>query len=108
VGVAEPYTCEAQPLSQGVLLAVQQELGARQERDTEATMAEAEGPTKPPVVTPTTEPETPELNWAGVSKDLHGKVHGRLVKLKGMWSGKLGRLKAATHHIQLKPDAKPV
>ena len=43
-GVAEPYTGEARPLSQGALLAVQQELAARQELDTQAAMATAEGP----------------------------------------------------------------
>jgi len=72
------------------------------------TMATAEGPPGPPVVLPSKEPETPEVNWAGVPKELHGKVHGRLDQFKGMWSGNLGELKAATHHIQLKPDAKPV
>ena len=41
-------------------------------------------------------------------KELHGKVHGPLDQFKGMWSGKLVELKATTHHIQLKPDAKPV
>jgi len=44
VGVAEPCTGEARTLSQGALLAVQQELAARQELDLQATMAEAEGP----------------------------------------------------------------
>jgi len=34
VGVAEPYTGEARPLSQGSLLTVQQELAARQELET--------------------------------------------------------------------------
>jgi len=41
-------------------------------------------------------------------KELHGEVHGLLDQFKGRWSGKLGQLKATTHHIQLKPDAKPV
>jgi len=48
------------------------------------------------------------VNWAGVPKELHEKVHGLLDQFKGMWSGRLGELKATTHHIQLKPDAKPV
>jgi len=108
VGVAEPYTSEARPLSQGARLAVQQEQAARQELDTQAAMATAEGPPKPPVVSPPKEPETPEVNWAGVPTELHGKVNGLLDQFKGMWSGKLGELKATTHHIQLKPDAKPV
>jgi len=108
VGVAEPYTGEARPLSQGALLAVQQELAARQELDTQAAMATAEGSPEPPVVPPPKEPETPEVNWAGAPTALHGKVHGLLDQFKGMWSGKLGELKATTHHIQLKPDAKPV
>jgi len=108
VGVAEPYTGEARPLSKGARLAVQQELAARQELDTQAAMATAEGPPEPPVVSPPKEPETPELNWAGVHTELHGKVHGLLDQFKGMWSGKLGELKATTHHIQLKPEAKPV
>jgi len=108
VWVAEPYTCEARPLFQGAFLAVKQKPAARQELDTQVTMAEAEGPPEPPVVPPTKKPETPEVNWAGVPKDLHGKVHGLLYQLKGMWSGKLGELKATAHHIQLKPDAKPV
>jgi len=108
VGVTEPYTGRARPLSQGALLAVQQELAARQELDTQATMATAEGPPEPPVVPPPKEPETPKVNWAGVPKEVHGKVHGRLDQFKGMWSGKLGKLKATTHHIQLKPDANPV
>ena len=56
VGVAEPYTGEARPLSQGALLAVQQELAARQELDTQAAMATAEAPPEPPVVTPLKEP----------------------------------------------------
>jgi len=43
-----------------------------------------------------------------VPTELHGKVHGLLDQFKGMWSGKLGKLKTTTHHIQLKPDAKPV
>jgi len=108
VGVAEPYTDEARPLSQGALLAVQQELAARQELDAQAAMATAEGPPEPPVVPPRKEPETPEVNLAGVPTELHGKVHGLLVQFKGTWSGTLGELKATTHHIQLKPDAKPV
>ena len=108
VGVAEPYTGEARPLSQGDLLAVQQKLGARQELDTQATMATAEGPPEPPVVPPLNEPETPGVSWAGVPEELHGQMHGLLDQFKGMWSGKLGELKATTHHIQLKPGAKPV
>ena len=48
------------------------------------------------------------MNWAGVPTELHGKVHGLLDQFKGMWSGELGELKATTHHIQLKPEAKPV
>jgi len=48
------------------------------------------------------------VNWAGVPTELHGKVHGLLDQFKGMWWGKLGELKATTHHIQLKPYAKPV
>jgi len=71
-------------------------------------MATAKGPPKPPVVPPPKERETPEVKWAGVPKELHGKVHGLLDQVKGMWSGKLGELKATTHHIQLNPDAKPV
>jgi len=66
VGVAEPYTGEARPLSQGALLAVQQELAARQELDTQAAMATAEGPPEPPVVPPPKEPAMPDVNWAGV------------------------------------------
>jgi len=108
VRVAEPYTGEARPLSQGALLAVQQELAARQELDTQAAMATAEGPPEPPVVPPPKEPETPKLNWEGVPTELHGKVHGLLDHFKGMWSRKLGALKATTHHIQLKLDGKPV
>jgi len=108
VGVAEPYTVEARPLSQGDLLAVQQELAARQELDTQVAMATAEGPPEPPVAPPPKEPETPEVNWAGVPRELHGKVHGVLDQFTGMWSGKMGERKATTHHIQLKPDAKPV
>ena len=108
VGVVEPYTGEARPLSQGALLAVQQELAARQELDTQAAMATAEGPPEPPVVAPPKKPESTEVNWAGVPTELHGKVHGLLDQFKGMWSGKPGELKATTHHIQLKPDAKPV
>jgi len=71
-------------------------------------MATAEGLPEPPVVPTPKEPETPEVNWAGLPTEQHGKVHGLLYKLKGMWSGKLGELKATTHHIQLKPDGKPV
>jgi len=71
-------------------------------------MAEAESPPEPQVVPPTNEPETPEVNWAGVPKDLQGKVHGLLDQFKGMWSGKLGELKATRHRNQLKQDAKPV
>jgi len=52
VGVVEPYTGEARPLSQGALLAVQQEMAARQELHTQAAMATAEGPPEPPVVPP--------------------------------------------------------
>jgi len=108
VGVAEPYTGEARPLSQEALLAVQQQVTARQELDTQAAMATVEGPPEPQVVPPPKEPETPQLNWAGVPTALHVKVHGLVDQFRGMWSGKLGELKATTHHIQLKPDAKPV
>jgi len=52
VVVAEPYTVEARHLSQGALLAVQQGLAARQELDTQAAMATAEGPPDPQVVPP--------------------------------------------------------
>jgi len=62
VGVAETYSGEARPLSQGALLAVQQELAARQELDTQAAMATAEGPPEPPVVPPPKEQDTPEVN----------------------------------------------
>jgi len=108
VGFAEPYTGEARPLFRGALLAVQQELAPRQELSTQAAMVTAEGPPEPPVVPPPKQPETPEVNWSGVRTELHGTVHRLLYQFKGMWSGKLGKLKAATHHIQLKPDAKPV
>ena len=87
VGVAEPYTGETRPLSQGPLLADQQELAARQELDTQAAMATAEGPPEPPVVPPPKEPETPEKNWASVPTELHGKVHGLLDQFKGMCVG---------------------
>jgi len=108
VGVAEPYTGEARPPSEGDLLDVQLELAARQELDTQAAMAKAEGPPEHPVVPPPKEPETPVVNWTGVPERLHGKVHGLLGQFKGMWSGKLGVPKATTHHIQLEPDARPV
>ena len=108
MGLAEPYTCEAPPLSQGALLAVQQELAARQEVDTQAAMATAEGPPEPPGVPPSKEPETPEVNWADVPKERHGREDRLLDQRKGMCSGKLGKLKATTHHIQIKPYAKPV
>jgi len=48
------------------------------------------------------------VNGVGVPTALHSTVHGLLDQFKGMSSGKLGELKATTHHIQLKPDAKPV
>jgi len=108
VGVAEPYTSETRPLSQGALLAVQQALEARRELATQAIMAEAEVPPVPPAVPSTKEPETPEVEWMGVPKDLHGTVYGLLDQFKGMWSGTVGALKEAMHHIQLKLDAKPV
>jgi len=108
MGVAEPYTGEEPPLSQGALLAVQQEMTARQELETQAALATVERPPENPVVPPFKEPETPDVNWAGVPKELHAKVHGLLDQFKGMWSGKLGEIKAATHHIELTPDAKPV
>jgi len=82
VCIAAPYTSEVRPLSQGALLAVQQELEARIELDKEVTMAEAEGPQQPTAVSPAKEPETPDVNWAGVPKDLHGKVHGLLDQFK--------------------------
>ena len=85
------------PLSQGALLAVQQELAARQELDTQAHTAMAEGPPEPPVALPPKEPETPDVNWAGVAKGLQSKVHGLLDQCKGMWSGKLCELKATTN-----------
>jgi len=99
---------EARPLTQGALLDVQQELAARQELYTQSAMDTAEGPPEPPIVPPTKVPETPEVNWAGVPIELQGKVHGLMDQFKGTWSGKLGKLKVTTHHIQLKPDAKPV
>jgi len=71
-------------------------------------MAKAEGPPDPPVVPTIKEPETPEVNWAGVPKVLHGKMHGLLDQFKGMWSGNPSELKASTDHIQLKTDTKPV
>jgi len=108
VGVAEPNTGKARPLSQGALLAVQQELAAWQDLETRANLAEAESPPEPAVVPPTKKPETPEVNWASVPRKLHRKVHELLDQFKSMWSGKLGELKATTHHIQLQPDAKPV
>ena len=85
VGVAEPYTGEVRHLSHGALQVVQQELAARQELDTQATMATAEGPPEPPVFPPPKDPETTETNWAGVPKDLHSKVHGLLDQFKGNW-----------------------
>jgi len=68
VGVAKPDTGMARPLSQWALLAVRKEMAARQELDTQAAMAPAEGPPEPPVVPPPKEPERPEVNWAGVPK----------------------------------------
>ena len=108
VAVAEPYTGEARILSQGALLVVQHEIAARLELETQAAMATAEGPPEPPVVPPPKDSETPEEDWAGVPKDLHGRVHGLLDQFKGMMLKKLGELKTTTHHIQLKPDAKHV
>ena len=108
VGVAEPHTGKARHLFQRRLLAVQKQLAALRELDTQMTVAEAESPPEPPVVPPTKEPETPEVNWEGVRKELHGKVHALVHQFRGMWSENLGELKATTLHIQLKPDAKPV
>jgi len=108
VGVAEPYTGEARPLSQEALLSVQQELAAQEALDKEALLAQAEAPPEAPLAPPTEEPETPEVNWDAIPEALHGKVRQLLDEFKGMWSGRLGELKATTHHIQLKPDAKPV
>ena len=107
VGLAEPYTGERRPLFQGGVLAVQQGLEARREPDTEAAMTEAEGLPQPPIGPPAKSPKTPKVNRTGVSKDLHGKVHGLLDPVKVMRKGRLGELKAATHQIQLKPHAKP-
>jgi len=78
VAVAELYTGDARPLSHRALLAVQQELAARQELDTQTAMATAEGSPEPPLVPPPKEPDTPEGNWAGVPTALHGQVHGLL------------------------------
>ena len=108
VGVAEPHTGEARPLFQGGLLAVQQELAAPQELDNEATTTGAEGTSEPPLVPLAKEQETPEVNSAGVPKDLAGKEYGRLDQFRGLWSGILGMLNDTTHHIQLKQNAKPV
>ena len=108
VGVADLFAGDARPFSEGALLAVQQKLPVRQQLDTQVPMAEAESPPEPPVVPPTKEPETPAVNWEGVPKDLHGKVHGLLDPVKSMWLGKRGELKATTHHIQIKPEAKPL
>jgi len=68
----------------------------------------AERPPETPVAPPPKERETREVIWAGVPDELHCKVHGPFDQFKRMWSGKLGELKATTHDIQLKPDAKPV
>jgi len=108
VGVAEPHTLEARTLVQGALLAVQQELAARQELDTQAPMATAERAPEPPVAAPPKVPESPEVNCAGVFKDLHGKVHGLRDQFKGICSGQLGELKEITQRIQLEPEAQPV
>jgi len=71
-------------------------------------MAEAASWPEPSAVPPSKKPVTLKVNWEGVPKELHGKVHGLLNQFEGMWSGKQGELKATTHHFQLKPDAKPV
>jgi len=71
-------------------------------------MSEARGPPEPPFVASAKEPETPEVNWGGLPKDLHGNVPGLLYQFNGMWTGNLRELKATTHRIQLNPDTKPV
>jgi len=71
-------------------------------------MDKAEGPPEPSVAPPTKEHDAQEVNWAGVPKELHGMVHGLLDQFKGICTAKLGDLKATTHYIQLKIDAKPV
>ena len=108
VGVEKPYTGEARPLSQEALLSVQQELAVQEALDNDSHLAQAEAPPEAPLAPPTEEPETPVVNWDAIPEALHGKVRQLLDEFKGMWSGRLGELKATTHHIQLKPDAKPV
>jgi len=61
-----------------------------------------------PLAPPTKEPETPEVNWDELPEALHGNVRHVLDDLKGMGSGRLGKLKATTKRIQLQPNAKPV
>jgi len=87
VGVAEPYTGEARPLSQGAILADQQELAARQELDRQAAMPTAEGPPESLVLPPPKKQKMLEVNWAGVPTDFHGKMHGLLHQLKGCGLG---------------------
>jgi len=108
VGNAWPPTGEARPLFQKALLAVRRELAARTELDKEAIVAEAESRPAPTRVPPAKEPETPEVNWAGMPRKLHRNKHSLLEQFKGTWSRKLRQLEATTHHIQLKAHAKPV
>jgi len=71
-------------------------------------MTETEGLLQPPIGPPAKAPKTPKEDWTGVPKDLHGKVDGLLDPVKVIRKGRLGALKATTHQIPLKPDAKPV
>jgi len=103
--VTMPYTGEALRLSEGGLLAVQQELAARRVPNKTAGMAESEVPPEQPVVPPTKKSGTPKVTWDGVRKDPHGRRQGLLNQSKGMLSGKLGERKATTSHGKLKPDA---
>ena len=66
------------------VLDVQQELAASLELAMDARMTEAENQPVQPVVSSVKEPETPNVNWAGIPKNLHVNMQVFLDKLKGL------------------------
>jgi len=108
IGVAEPHTGEAPVLTKDMLLAVQEELETEAKRVDQALPRQA-GPTAEATPDPSLEAaEKPEVNWESIPDHLKDKVRALLDEFAGLWSGKLGELKATTHRIQLQPDARPV
>ena len=83
VVIAQPRTGEAQRISEETLLEARQVLSEGLQVEPETMQPNSDAQPEPPVVPPTKEPETPELNWVGVPTTLIARSAAFWISMSG-------------------------